>query len=140
MNDLLKLINEYLGSVEQGMKLFDGEIGRRDVLFAWHKGQLAQTGYLPGDVEYELHGVGCFFSFPDFDVDFDFGPGGRSDGFDLWRLGKYVRQFPDKYPSLLNKGSLEMAFEELGRDGLIAQPFLPDSSLYILTPAATRPG
>ncbi len=96
MNDLEQLIVEYLKEVEQGLKLIDQKIGRRDILAAWRQKLLPRKGVLQDGIEYELHGIGCCLIFPDHMVDFDFAPGGRSDGFDLWRLGLYVRQFVTK--------------------------------------------
>lgn len=36
--------------------------------------------------EYSFHGIGCLVIRDGVWVDFDFGPGGRFDGFDAWRL------------------------------------------------------
>jgi len=130
MSDLKNAIHEYLGVIENSLKLFEQRFGRRDVLSAWRQGVLSKDGMLTDDVEYELHGVGCYVSSPSFDIDFDFGPGGRSDGFDLWRLGKYLGQFPERFPEYQDKGHLEAAFEQLIKSGMISQKFPEQSSLY----------
>lgn len=47
-------------------------------------------------IAYRFHGIGCCVTFGKVTVDFDFGPGGRFDGFDAWRLSlfaKSVRQY-----------------------------------------------
>ncbi|MCA3174540.1 MAG: hypothetical protein ING36_03225 [Burkholderiales bacterium] len=130
MSNLKNAIQEYLGSVENSLKLFEQKFGRRDVLNAWHQGVLPKEGILADNVEYELHGAGCYVSYPSVDIDFDFAPGGRSDGFDLWRLGKYLRQFPERFPEYQDKGHLESAFEQLIKSGMISQKFPEQSSLY----------
>jgi hypothetical protein len=69
----------------------------------------------------------------DFEIDFDFGPRGRSDGFDLWRLSKYARQFKNRFPEYQQKSRLEEAFEELKRNGVITQSFPAECLLYFMT-------
>jgi hypothetical protein len=124
-------ISHYLHAVEVGLRSFEEKYGRRDVLRAWHQGDIPQTGRLPGGVEYELHGVGCRLYFPTFEVDFDFGPHGRSDGFDAWRLNQYTKQFPDQFPELQDLRAVEDALEDLEGDGEIEKPF-PNVELYFL--------
>jgi len=132
MNDLKDMITEYLQAVEKGLKLFEQKIGRRDILAAWHEGALPREGKLLDDVEYELHGIGCWLSFPEYEIDFDFGPNGRSDGFDLWKLNKYVKQFAERFPALQKAKQLEATFEQLKIYGIITQKYPQQSSLYFL--------
>lgn len=132
MNNLEEVIAEYLQAVEKGLKLFDQKAGRRDILAAWHEGVLPREGGLLDDVEYKLHGIGCWISFQGYEIDFDFSPDGRSDGFDLWRLGKYVKQFPERFPMFQKTEQLEVAFEQLKQCGVIVQIYPQQSTLYFL--------
>lgn len=132
MSTLKEAILDYLQVVESGLVLFDQKFETRDILKAWHKGALPKDGRLSDDVEYELHGVGCHIFFPEFDVDFDFAPDNRIDGFDSWRLWKYVRQFEARYPEFQDKRRLETAFEEMMATGALVQKFAPQCQLYFL--------
>jgi hypothetical protein len=132
MNELIDAINEYLDVVERGMQLVEAKWGRRDILTAWHQRVVPPMGDLLGGITYELHGIGCCFVFEDFEVDFDFGPNGRSDGFDLWRLRHYIRQFPSRFQSLKKDGTLEAAFEALKSEGIVVQEFPTESQLFFL--------
>ena len=138
MNELMNVIDEYLGAIERGMQLVESKWGRRDILIAWHQHVVPPIGDLPGGTTYELHGIGCCFAFEDFEVDFDFGPKGRSDGFDLWRLRQFIRQFPTRFQSLHKDETLEAAFEALKSSGAVVQEFPTQSQLFFLR-ADSRP-
>ena len=87
---LLNLIADYQEEIKKFMKTFKNEYNRKDILRAWHEGVIEKEGSLPGGVEYELHGIGCRIYYSNIEVDFDFGPNNRFDGFDLWRLKEYL--------------------------------------------------
>lgn len=86
---LENLITDYQSWVAHGIKLFQNKIGDEYPIRAWRKGMLSQNGFLGEDIEYNFHGIGCVFFFPNCEVDFDYGPNRRYDGFDLWRLRIY---------------------------------------------------
>jgi hypothetical protein len=62
-----------------------------NLLHAWRNGQIPTSGELPGDVRYRFHGCGCEFSSQSGTVDLDFGPDGRCDGFDAWRVFQFTK-------------------------------------------------
>ena len=97
-SDFKKVVDDYLSAVEVAISLFRQEIGETAPLKAWHDGRLPQTGRLSDEIEYQFHGIGCLLVFSDYEVDFDFGQEGRTDGFDLWRLTGYLSSCKDKYP------------------------------------------
>lgn len=132
MSTLKEAILDYLQAVKNGLNLFDQKFGTKDILAAWRKGALPKEGQLSDEAEYELHGVGCHIFFPEFDIDFDFAPNGRSDGFDLWRLWKYVRQFEERFPELQDKQRLEIEFETMKKNATVVQEFAPQCQLYFL--------
>src|SRR5438067_5207775 len=58
-----------------------------DLLRASRKGELQKEGDLPAiGATYSFHGIGCRFQVGTSVVNIDFGPDGRHDGFDAWRL------------------------------------------------------
>ena len=72
-NQILSLINEYLKDIHVFMVYFEKKYKRKDVLRAWHDGDIPQSGKVTDSIEYELHGIGCSIFFPDRELDFDFG-------------------------------------------------------------------
>ena len=91
-----------------------------------------------GDVDnihYSFHGVGCYFEFKDGIIDIDFGPDDRCDGFDEYRLYKYLENmlFNNKYNTIIDKQAFKRQFSELITAGIITNPQLaPSSHLYYL--------
>jgi len=53
-------------------------------------GRRAKSGRLsPTGGEFRPHGIGCAFEFDGWRADVDYGPDGRCDGFDVWRLALF---------------------------------------------------
>lgn len=126
---VIKLIDEYLADVEVFMKLFAEKFQRRDVLRAWREKVIPQSGKINNEVEYELHGVGCRVYFFDRIVDFDFGPYQRTDGFDVWRLERYLISRKDML-AIITKDQLQEGFDNLIRTGIIEKKF-SDSNCHL---------
>ena len=127
--ELLNVINEYLTLVRDSMVLFHSKIGDTPPLKAWKDNLLPQAGELAEGVEYEFHGIGCLLVFKDYEVDFDFGPDNRFDGFDLWRLTQYTST-KSKSHYHNNKVALERDFKESIEKGEISRSYFPNSNLY----------
>lgn len=127
-NQTLNLINEYLNDIRIFMKYFKEKYHIEDILRAWHDGDIPQSSHITDTVEYELHGIGCYIFFPDREINFDFGPESRSDGFDLWRLKGYLNQRPD-IARYLSKEELEIAFDNLIKEGVIKKIY-QNSNLF----------
>ena len=113
------------------VSLFKQEIGETAPLKAWHDGQLPQTGKLSDEIEYQFHGIACLLIFSDYEVDFDFGPEGRMDGFDLWRLNGYLGSCKDKY-SAYSEEQLKNDFTAAVSSGEIYKLQKSSSNLYYL--------
>lgn len=133
MSDLITVIREYRKEVDHGLVLFEQQVGRRDLIAAWREGLLEKSGLLKDGTEYELHGVGCSLFFNGHEVDFDFSVGERSDGFDAWKLWRYAKQFPDRFPRYQRKSEVEKDFGELVSNGMIVQLFPAQSPLYFFS-------
>lgn len=91
------LINEYLKQIQQATELLERSFGTRDILELWWTNKIPRRGVVTDGVEYEPHGVGCSVYISDLCIDLDYGPGGRVDGFDPWRLYMYACETPQKY-------------------------------------------
>ena len=130
-SDFKKVVDDYLSAVEVAVSLFKQEIGETAPLKAWHDGQLPQTGKLSDEIEYQFHGIGCLLIFSDYEVDFDFGPEGRIDGFDLWRLNGYLGSCKDKY-SGYSEEQLKNDFAAAVSSGEIYKLHKSSSNLYYL--------
>ncbi|MDO5770449.1 MAG: hypothetical protein Q4P13_13190 [Psychrobacter sp.] len=94
---LNRLIIDYQSKVAYGIDLFRQKIGDEYPLNAWGRKALPQKGFLNKNTKYSFHGIGCLLEFPNCEVDFDYGPQKRYDGFDLWRLRIYWESCKDDY-------------------------------------------
>src|SRR5471030_2553125 len=94
-NELLeKLIVDFLSKVEKAAVLLQEKFGTRCILRLWHSKKIEQCGTISDNITYELHGVGCAVYLPEACIDFDYGPNGRTDGFDVWRLYLLACELP----------------------------------------------
>jgi len=131
MNRNLKnLVDDYLEDVAKGVELLKGLTPGKSPLEAWKDKDIPQKGSLSGGVEYELHGIGCLLVYKDYDVDFDFGPEERIDGFDLWRLTQYVSERGDKYAVYSDSNKLKQDFEQAEKEGYIEKSTHQYCNLY----------
>jgi hypothetical protein len=68
-------------------------IGDIPLLKAYREDKIIpKNGTLPDGTFFNFHGSGCFFKFKEGEIDVDFGPEGRCDGFDLFRLQHFNEQ------------------------------------------------
>jgi len=85
INDIEALIVDFQSSVREAVQLFYDKYQRTDLLRALHEGVFPQSGQI-ANKRYSFHGIGLGIASRDKEVDFDFGPNDRIDGFDSWRL------------------------------------------------------
>lgn len=108
---LFSLIREYLGAVGEAVGLLSGSgIALPKTNRAWADLQMPASGLLSGGVRYRKHGYGCEVFLADGSVDFDFGADGQTDGFDEWRLQRFLRSRVPEDGSL-TKDELSEAFD-----------------------------
>jgi hypothetical protein len=131
---LENLITEYLGQVEKATDLLEHAFGTKNILRLWRSNKIPQRGTVVADVTYELHGIGCSVYLSEICIDFDYGPDGRVDGFDAWRLYMYACEMPRKYKKYTNKDSLEREFNAYLKEGKAKRIEGSTSSLYFLQP------
>lgn len=117
---MIQLIHDYTTMTKAAAAQLRRELGSQDLLQAWQQRQVPQRGSLSDGSAYQFHGIGCSIErADDIDLDFDFGPGGRADGFDAWRLWRFAKQFPGKYPDLQQRNAVEKALQVLVDQGVV---------------------
>ncbi|MBI1289406.1 MAG: hypothetical protein GC178_17705 [Flavobacteriales bacterium] len=141
---IFDLIEDFQAEVKFVAEQFYYTYGRKDLLKAWHDKTIPQTGQLNQVItQYAFHGAGLFAKLKDKEVDFDFGPNCRIDGFDAWRLRAFADSQTEKYQGFWTLEKLENELEQLERQGLIIKlGDFPGSSNYYrkenLTPIKTK--
>jgi hypothetical protein len=131
--EALQLILDYRRSVDAAVAALQRQSGVDDLLVGHRAGRIARRGRLeyPRGL-FAFHGVGCRFEIAGRTVDVDFGPDGRHDGFDAWRLGLYAAsafEWQDLSPDRIAAG-----LAELETSGLIHRPgWEPSTHLYYLS-------
>lgn len=146
VHNIIDLITDYQENVERVMKAFKQEFERSDLLTAYRHDKIyPQVGRLKKHhiKRYAFHGIGLAVDFDDntsINFDFAFLPEQRHDGFDLWRLGEFVSNHPDKYKKYLDEKMLEEDFNRLIDQGIIINPNVsPSTTLYFFKSALTKP-
>lgn len=109
---LENLISGYLAHVKKATDLLELAFGTKNILGLWRSKKILQRGSLTDNTTYEPHGIGCRVYLSGICIDFDYGPDGRVDGFDPWRLYIYACELPRKYKKFTNKEYLESEFLE----------------------------
>lgn len=110
--DLEYLIDDFLAQVKKATDLLESRFGQKCILRLWQSKEIPRRGEISGGIDYELHGVGCRVYFPKVCVDFDYGPGERIDGFDIWRLYIYACEVPNLHSKYIDQDVLKRDFNE----------------------------
>jgi hypothetical protein len=129
-SDILQLIVDYQRAARAAVVGLKRQSGSSNPFHAWRAGKLRQSGRLiQPRGKYSFHGTGCRFEIGGRNVDVDFGPSGRHDGFDAWRLEQYAAsafEWLDISGSAIHRG-----LRNLEASGLIVRPELdPSPHLY----------
>jgi hypothetical protein len=127
---VLQLIANYQGSARATVAELQNIARTNDLLSARRRGKLPRTGRLPEPGgRYSFHGVGCRFEVAKRVIDVDFGPDGRHDGFDAWRLEKFADSAFEW--SQLSARDIESGLKHLEVTRVIANPrWDPSPHLY----------
>jgi len=92
--NLDRLITEFQSQVRAAVALmYRSGMPMPHSSLAWLRAEVPGIGILDGGIKYFKHGAGCEVRLETGAVDFDFGDNGEIDGFDLWRLTKFCRDF-----------------------------------------------
>ncbi|MBK5550774.1 hypothetical protein JFU49_10915 [Pseudomonas sp. TH03] len=131
-NELLeKLIVDFLSKVEKAAVLLQEKFGTRCILRLWHSKKIEQCGTISDNITYELHGVGCAVYLPEACIDFDYGPNGRTDGFDVWRLYLLACELPLQHEKYTDIQVLKSDIEEYIEMGKL-EKISPSDGLYVV--------
>lgn len=106
------LINDFIAMVESSTLVFERKFGTRDIRQLWRTKAIKRCGRVTRGVKYELHGIGCRINLSTGSVDFNYGPNGEINGFDVWRLYNFARERPSKYKKYCDKKIIEKELEE----------------------------
>ncbi|WP_192564098.1 DUF6896 domain-containing protein [Pseudomonas gozinkensis] len=131
-NTLKELIIDFLTKVDSGTRLLEEYFGVRDIRRFWHTKAIKRCGKVTGGVKYELHGIGCFIHLPKETVNFDYGPNGEINGFDIWRLYNFACDRPSKHKKYCDEEIVEKEFKEYINLNKIKK-MSAISNLYVLT-------
>jgi hypothetical protein len=138
-NEILEqLIFDFLSMVDKATSLLEEKFGTRCILRLWRSNKIERCGTVVGDITYELHGVGCSVYFPDLCINFDYGPDGRTDGLDVWRLYIFACELPLEYKKYTDKAVFENEFNEYVTLVKVEKMSSPTGELYFLRTTLTR--
>ncbi len=114
-----ELADDYLKAVNSAINQLQSELAVKNLLDAWLQRQIPQRGTLEDGASFQFHGIGCAVErTDDIDVDFDFNHDGSAAKIDAWRLWRFAKQFPEKYPTFQRRDTVAAALEEyLGPQG-----------------------
>ncbi|WP_437576750.1 DUF6896 domain-containing protein [Sorangium sp. So ce887] len=130
---MLHLVCRYIATTTRLATQLRGELGVHDLLGAVNNRVFPRTGHLKDGASYHFHGVGCSVETPTLCVDFDFGPNGRVDGFDAWRLRAFAEQSPDD-SQFHDLKVVEAALRDLETRGIVKKlGWAPSPHLYYLS-------
>jgi hypothetical protein len=121
---VLNMICDYQRHVAGFVAAAKIKFGHHDLLAAWRHGHVPKDGMLddPHETRYSFHGVGCRVTSDKAEMEFDFGPDGRHDGFDAWRLHPFAVSHAAEYPEFKRLALLELTLEELLLSEVIFSP------------------
>jgi hypothetical protein len=132
----LRLVGRYTDIVARVVAALKAQAKDSDVLRAVVDGRLPRDGVLGEGGEggeYRFHGIGCEATIEGVEVDFDFGPAGRHDGFDAWRLHLFAKNLPE-FADFHQLSAVESLLARMEQLGLIHSPrWLPSPHLMYLT-------
>ena len=130
---LLAMITDFQVKVREANELLQAQLNLENPLY-WRQARIPQIGVLnSGTIKYAFHGIGCRVETPEGVIDWDYGSGGRIDGFDLWRLRCFSEDQTLNYPEFRKQQILVDAFQEAIKVGLIHQPYtsVQDNLFYL---------
>jgi hypothetical protein len=135
--NLLDLIQCYQQAALAAVEELRSQVGTVDLLRAVNSRAAPRQGILPSGKTYEFHGVGCRFERDQQTVDVDFGPGGRCDGFDAWRLWMFAQKFVE-WKAFHDLNLIRRGLEDLIAKGHVCAPRLaPSEHLFYLAASQT---
>lgn len=136
---ILGLIKDYIACATYMCKLLKDNYTIDETLLRSRRMNLIpKKGKLADGVYFNFHGGGCYFEFENGNIDIDFGPNDRCDGFDYYRLFDFLEQTKrDNYKALHDKEVFKKEFDKLISIGQIIKPeWQPNTHLFYLSVAS----
>jgi hypothetical protein len=133
--ELLALIKDYIACSKYFCNAVSEEFNTigQELLYSRRNKFVPKEGTLSTGLYFCFHGSGCYFEFQKVEIDVDFGPNGRCDGFDNWRLLNFSKSLEKKYGALSVIEDVDGAIELLYKDGILIRPGeYPSPHLYYL--------
>lgn len=131
---LLKLIEEYIACAKYSCKSLQDYYGTNETLLRAKVLKIIPRQGVVNGMEYYFHGRGCLFEYENDAIEVDFGPEGRCDGFDLYRLTFFWEHRKDRFEDLPNQKLIEEQFQRLISNGIIKKhPEEQEDHLYYLS-------
>ena len=110
------LAEDYLRAAIPVVSLLRLSFGRSDVLLVWRMGDRPQIGDGVWG-HYEMHGYGCTVFLDDVAMEIEFSGRDRI-GFDGWRLWRFARQHPTRWPTYQDLNRVEREQSAAVQDGI----------------------
>lgn len=137
INSVHRLIESYVHKASLLCEKLKGTLLTNENLLRARRLKLIPQQGKVDDIHYSFHGVGCYFEYKNGSIEIDFGPDGNCNGFDQYRLFKYLENMNEKeksaYEDILEKEIFVQQFSELLSLGIIENPRLePSPHLYFL--------
>ena len=131
MNPLLgTLIDSFLTMVSESEDLMKAHFNV-DEPRLFRQNDIPRSGQFD-TFKYSFHGIGCSFSSKKRTVDYDYGDRGRIDGFDLWRLSQYGKQFKE-FSEYIDSGEINKEFDQCIVNGNFVRSDGEYDNLYYLS-------
>ena len=91
-NEMLRLITEHIRLAQYCCEIMRTKIpDTYSLLEAYRQKVIPKSGIIE-NLKYYFHGAGCYFELNDgTELNIDFGPNNRCDGFDLYRLSFFLK-------------------------------------------------
>jgi hypothetical protein len=137
--EVLQLIADYQRCARAAVAALRRQTRATDLLAALRKGQIKRSGRLQERrARYSFHGIGCRFEMADRVIDVEFGPSGRHDGFDSWKLQQFAESaFEWRH---LTARAIESGIKQLRISRVATHPNLePSPHLIYLTEDLAQP-
>jgi hypothetical protein len=115
---IVELIRAYNSAAEDAVRELRSSYPPFRDAMSLKQAEIPRQGTLASGRTFSFHEIGCCFEKDGVEVDVDFGPNGRSDGFDAWRLHRFSANVGQTH---LTYYQIQIALDEMLRAGEIVK-------------------
>ncbi|NTW16531.1 MAG: hypothetical protein HGA41_03610 [Syntrophaceae bacterium] len=116
---LIRVITTYHRFIRRAIHHLQVTYHYDDVIQALKCGVIPRTGGAE-EHPFSFHGIGCSMEIDGYVVNWDFGPGGRIDGFEAWKLWEFTHDHPEEFGAYAELASLRSAITDLIAQGSVS--------------------